>query len=178
MQKCLGAASLEKTTLTRPSNEYHYTLYYYDQAGNLINTVPPKAVDMFRGSIRTKLGGPSGDTFAKGLDSLQKQVAAARSANPAKPFGYRLVTEYRCNSLNQVTAQRTSNTGQSNFWYDILRRLVVSQNAKQAVVVSSTKEYSYTLYDYLRRIMEVGLCKHTSPSTFTQMCCQISLAMA
>jgi RHS repeat-associated protein len=168
MQKCLGAASLEKMTLTRPSNEYHYTLYYYDQAGNLIKTVPPKAVDLFRDSIRTKLGGASGDTFAKGLDSLQKQVAAARAANQAKPFGYRLATEYRYNSLNQVTAQRTPDAGQSNFWYDILGRLVVSQNAKQAVVVSSTKEYSYTLYDYLGRIMEVGLRKHTSSSTLTQ----------
>lgn len=26
-------------------HEYHYTLYYYDQAGNLIKTVPPEGVN-------------------------------------------------------------------------------------------------------------------------------------
>lgn len=165
MKKCLGAANLEKMTLTRPSNEYHYTLYYYDQAGNLIKTVPPKAVDLFRDSIKTYLGGGN---FVTGLDTLQRRIASKRAANIAMPFAYRLSTEYRYNSLNQVTAQRTPDAGQSSFWYDILGRLVVSQNAKQAVVVSSTKEYSYTLYDYLGRIMEVGLRKHTSSTNLTQ----------
>jgi len=34
----------EKLTYTYVSKEYHYTLYYYDQAGNLVQTVPPKGV--------------------------------------------------------------------------------------------------------------------------------------
>jgi hypothetical protein len=39
--RCLQAASKESLTLTDSISEYHYTLYYYDQAGNLVKTVPP-----------------------------------------------------------------------------------------------------------------------------------------
>ena len=42
--KCLQAASKELLTLTDSISEYHYTLYYYDQAGNLVKTVPPAGV--------------------------------------------------------------------------------------------------------------------------------------
>ncbi|MBL0200735.1 MAG: hypothetical protein IPP81_11500 [Chitinophagaceae bacterium] len=42
--------------------------------------------------------------------------------------------------------------GISNFWYDRLGRLVVSRNAKQ----QAGNNYSYTLYDDLGRIKEVG----------------------
>ena len=43
--------------------------------------------------------------------------------------------------------------GTSRFWYDELSRLIVSQNAKQAVENS----YSYTRYDSLNRVTQVGL---------------------
>jgi YD repeat-containing protein len=49
-------------------------------------------------------------------------------------------------------AQKTPDAGISKFWYDRLGRLVVSQNAKQ----KTTNRYSYTLYDDLGRITEVG----------------------
>ena len=45
-QKCLNAQKLEIFTVTAPVSEYHYTLYYYGQAGNLIKTVPPQGVDL------------------------------------------------------------------------------------------------------------------------------------
>jgi RHS repeat-associated protein len=32
--------------LTREVQEYHYTLYYYDQSGHLVRTVPPEGVDL------------------------------------------------------------------------------------------------------------------------------------
>jgi hypothetical protein len=34
----------EKFSYTYTPKEYHYTLYYYDQAGSLVQTVPPKGV--------------------------------------------------------------------------------------------------------------------------------------
>jgi hypothetical protein len=40
------------------------------------------------------------------------------------------------------------------FWYDAVGRLVLSQNSKQGA--KSPKAYSYTLYDALGRITEVG----------------------
>ncbi|HTA61361.1 MAG TPA: hypothetical protein VK835_02850, partial [Bacteroidia bacterium] len=41
---CLGA--VEKLTDRFKDKEFHYTLYYYDEAGNLIRTVPPEGVHL------------------------------------------------------------------------------------------------------------------------------------
>jgi hypothetical protein len=40
LRKCLKIAGRETFTVSDSSSEYHYTLYYYDQAGNLVKTVP------------------------------------------------------------------------------------------------------------------------------------------
>ena len=32
--------------MTAPVSEFHFTLYYYDQAGNLLQTVPPAGADI------------------------------------------------------------------------------------------------------------------------------------
>ncbi|WP_341836427.1 RHS repeat-associated core domain-containing protein [Chitinophaga pollutisoli] len=42
IRDCSGAGG--KLSITHTENEYHYTLYYYDQAGNLVRTVPPEGV--------------------------------------------------------------------------------------------------------------------------------------
>ncbi|HKO81986.1 MAG TPA: hypothetical protein VJU78_16380, partial [Chitinophagaceae bacterium] len=46
LNKCLKVAKTESFTVNLPVNEYHYTLYYYDQAGNLVKTIPPEGVDV------------------------------------------------------------------------------------------------------------------------------------
>ncbi|MBT2563802.1 AHH domain-containing protein [Pedobacter sp. ISL-68] len=66
--------------------------------------------------------------------------------------GHVLKTSYVYNATNQVLQQETPDGGASNFWYDYLSRLVFSQNAKQA----ATSDYSFTNYDALGRIFEVG----------------------
>jgi RHS repeat-associated protein len=136
--KCLGAQSQEVFYYTYTPAEFHYTLYYYDQAGNLLKTLPPAAVK------------PNFDT------TYLRSVQTARTArtdlyNTANIEN--MGTNYRYNTLNQVIAQKTPDAGKSSFWYDRLGRLVVSQNAKQAIAPVA---YSYTLYDYLGRITEVG----------------------
>ncbi|MBK7883868.1 MAG: hypothetical protein IPJ81_08715 [Chitinophagaceae bacterium] len=94
------------------------------------------------------------------MKSFLQQVATARlnvkkgqaeALNKVVPK-HTLVTDYRYNSLNQVVAQKTPDAGKSTFWYDILGRLAVSQNSQQVL----DKKYSYTLYDQLGRITEVG----------------------
>jgi RHS repeat-associated protein len=105
-------------------------LYYYDQAGNLIRTVPPAGVHKY-------------DTVA---------VRLAVEAGTEIPFAHSLHTDYRYNTLNQVVAQHTPDGGASAFWYDRLGRLSVSQNAKQ----KDSTQYSYTKYDIIGRITEVG----------------------
>lgn len=142
--QCLSAQNNESFTVTYTNKEYHYTLYYYDMAGNLVKTVPPKGVQ---------------PDFSK---TFTDAVESARAAGTQKTPVHQLVTNYRYNSLNQVVAQNTPDAGTSKFWYDRLGRLVVSQNAKQAAGAASlqgssgTPQYSYTLYDPLGRIMEVG----------------------
>ena len=133
--ECLKAVDNEVFTVQQTVSEYHYTLYYYDQAGNLLKTVPPAGVN------------------ANYTQNWFDQVAAARAAHAALPSVHSLVTEYRYNTLNQVITQKTPDAGTSEFWYDRLGRLAISQNAKQK---AESNNYSYTKYDYLGRITEVG----------------------
>ncbi|MFN8272705.1 MAG: hypothetical protein U0U33_20765 [Chitinophagaceae bacterium] len=132
--KCLQAFKYESFTVKHSVTEFHYTLYYYDQAGNLIKTVPPQGVVPNRNS------------------TWLQQVKTARANGTTQVPAYFFTTEYRYNSLNQVIAQTTPDAGQSKFFYDRLGRLVLSQNSKQ----SALNNYSYTKYDNLGRITEVG----------------------
>jgi hypothetical protein len=133
--KCLEAASQERLTMLDSVSEYHYTLYYYDQAGNLVKTVPPAGVQRI---------------YRQGwLDS----VRAARLNGTSLTPDHRMATHYRYNTLNQVVAQQTPDAGRADFWYDRLGRLSLSRNAKQ---LAEGNNYSYTLYDAIGRITEVG----------------------
>jgi RHS repeat-associated protein len=142
---CLTTGNTESFTVEYESKEHHYTLYYYDQAGNLVKTVPPAGVQ---------------PNYAPAFLS---NVKTARAANQYLGINHQLVTQYRYNSLNQVVAQNSPDGGTSNFWYDELGRLVVSQNAKQ----QQNNQYSYTLYDDIGRIIEVGQKPQTTPMTQT-----------
>jgi RHS repeat-associated protein len=74
--------------------------------------------------------------------------------------GHRLATNYQYNSINQLVRQITPDAGLTTYWYDILSRLVATQTAEQLApkntANSSVKRYSYTKYDALGRIVEVG----------------------
>jgi YD repeat-containing protein len=80
-------------------------------------------------------------------------------------------TVYRYNTLNQVVAQKSPDGGKSVFWYDRLGRLVVSQNANQfyASATENNRLYSYTQYDHLGRITEVGEIKNATTNPMTDL---------
>ncbi|MFD2920700.1 RHS repeat domain-containing protein [Terrimonas rubra] len=137
-EKCLDAGKDETFTVKFIPQEYHYTLYYYDQAGNLVKTVPPAGVK------------PDYSTEYLADVKLKRQTVGERVPE------HNLLTQYRYNSLNQVVAQISPDAGISEFWYDKLARLVVSQSAVQRV----NDKYSYTLYDELGRIKEIGQKQH------------------
>ncbi len=61
-------------------------------------------------------------------------------------------TQYGYNTFNSPVWSTTPDAGESNFYYDKLGRLVLSQNAKQ----KPDDLFSYTIYDDLSRITEVG----------------------
>jgi len=83
---------------------YHYTQYYYDRAGNLVQTIAPN-----------------------GYDFLEENPPADRSIHPAYDFK----RQYRFNSLKQLVWQQTPDGGATRFHYDKLGQLRFSQNAQQ-----------------------------------------------
>ena len=129
------------------SEQEHYTLYYYDQARNLVRTVPPEGVSPIA-LISTK------------KDDIANHRADPVSNLPVEP-SHTLQTTYQYNSLRAMTEQETPDAGIAEFWYDEDGRLIFSQNAKQKDAFSGTNDehYSYTLYDDLGRIEEVGQIK-------------------
>jgi len=135
--KCLKAAEVFNMTYT--DKEYHYTLYYYDQAGDLVKTIPPAGV---------KLLNPT----------QTAQVKASRSHGyntPVLPLHVKQ-TLYCYNTLNQSIWQKTPDAGESNFYYDGLGRIVASQNAQQK---QDGQFFSYTRFDKLGRTIETGKIK-------------------
>ncbi|MEO8405734.1 MAG: RHS repeat-associated core domain-containing protein, partial [Chitinophagaceae bacterium] len=136
-QKCLKSLPPEIFTVQGLVAEYHYTLYYYDQAGNLVKTVPPEGVN---------------ESIMNHMDTWHDSVEVARQSGATLVPDHVLPTNYRFNTLNQVITQESPDGGLSHFFYDRIGRLVISQNAKQL----PDDKYGYTKYDVLGRITEVG----------------------
>ena len=88
IQHCLTA--LENMSMTYNEVEHHFTLYYYDQAGNLIKTIPPEGVELVDVS-----------------DSIIKHAILQDRANNTHQVitNHRMATTYLYNSLNQLVAQ-------------------------------------------------------------------------
>ena len=135
--RCMNG-STETFDMTYWDQEHHFTLYYYDQSGNLVKTVPPEGVKPFADPIN---------------DIPAADVSRDNNGSPLRP-PHELETKYRYNSYNQLTEQKTPDAGKGQFWYDIAGRLVASQNAEQKASID--EEYSYTIYDEFGRIVEVG----------------------
>ncbi|NUY82703.1 hypothetical protein HUK80_17505, partial [Flavobacterium sp. MAH-1] len=129
----------EKFDMTYADKEYQYTLYYYDQAGNLIKTVAPQGVK--------RMSDTSGIDTYRNANTAANHVAEDNGLLPQHNFD----TQYRYNSLNQLVWQKTPDAGESRFAYDALGRIIASQNAKQG-----NTSMSYTTYDELGRIVEAG----------------------
>ena len=106
--------------------QYHYTLYYFDRGGNLLKTIPPEGVT----------------------------VDAARDRTTV--VAHNLPSTYEYNSLGQLVSQNSPDGGTTNFVYNDLGQLRFSQNAKQADLTDDGETFSYTKYDVLGRIIEVG----------------------
>ncbi len=95
LDHCL--ATQEKLFTNYSDKQYHYTLYYYDQAGNLIKTIPPAGVELL----------PISSTD----DPLNIQINHDRSNGTKTVFtAHRLQTRYEYNSLDQLVAQYTPDT--------------------------------------------------------------------
>lgn len=99
----------ENLKMSFTDNEQHYTLYYYDQAGNLVRTVPPEGVKALD------------DTKTAALDTYwQKSNDNDPSNNPTSAPNvvteHILATTYKYNSLNQLISQDMPDHEQQDLW--------------------------------------------------------------
>ena len=113
---------------------YHYTLYYYDRAGNLVKTVPPNGIDF--------------------------NASANRSTN----MGHTFESTYEYDTKNAVITEEVPDRDlPSKFIYNLKNQLVFSYDARQYDMISDATEqahfFSYTLYDELGRVIETGQAK-------------------
>ncbi|OFY63019.1 MAG: hypothetical protein A3H98_10680 [Bacteroidetes bacterium RIFCSPLOWO2_02_FULL_36_8] len=93
----------EKFTVKYYDKEYHYTLYYYDQAGNLVKTVPPEGVEL--------LSVTSSD------DPLERAILRDRAENTQEvTTEHRMATSYEYNSEGSVTKQGLPDHDKINLW--------------------------------------------------------------
>ncbi|PCJ89992.1 MAG: hypothetical protein COA57_00120 [Flavobacteriales bacterium] len=127
---------------------YHYTLYYYDRAGELVQTVPPEGVEPL-------------------LSTEINDVVDFRADNggTAHLNNHGFKTKYEYNNLTKLKQQETPNGGISRFIYNDEVLLRFSQNARQA----GDNTFSYTKYDDLSRIIEVGESHFAGGSNFTTL---------
>jgi RHS repeat-associated protein len=134
--KCMGIPEVYK--LSKPEHEYHYTLYYYDQAGNLIKTVPPLGVNPLS---KTQVA----------------QVATSRKNgyNTAVKPSHALESVYQFNTLNQDVWERSPDGGIKKMFYDALGRMVAARDSE--MLASPDSLVQYVLYDELNRIKETGI---------------------
>lgn len=115
--------AVEQFNMNYYDKEYQYTLYYYDQGGNLIQTVPPEGVRRMTGTLAQN----------NSINSYRQNNTTTENSSllPA----HTLKTQYQYNSLNQLTWQLTPDGGETRFAYDKLGRIIASQNAKQKAVL-------------------------------------------
>ncbi|MFY7708822.1 MAG: WD40/YVTN/BNR-like repeat-containing protein, partial [Flavobacteriales bacterium] len=99
---CINSVD-ENLRVSFMETEYHYTLYYYDQSGNLIRTVPPAGV--------------------KRLDIFSPSEPVAQRINEDRTYGTRriftfhnLQTTYVYNSLNQLVSQSIPDHDKMTVW--------------------------------------------------------------
>jgi RHS repeat-associated protein len=130
----------ENFEVTYVLDEYLYTLYYYDQANNIIKTIPPQGIKLI----------DSGDTLEM-IDEYRKNDSIKRILP-----SHEMITQYAYNSLNQLRWQRTPDGGTTHCWYDEIGRICLSQNEKQ----KNENAYAYTIYDALSRVIENGQIKN------------------
>lgn len=147
---------IEQFTMEYTDKEYHYTIYEYDQAGNLASTVPPAGVDKL--DLSTTL--PSGKAIGQAIRTYRDQGLTSHIGDLLPK--HKMRTRYRYNTLNQLVWQDTPDGGITRFWYDRLGRIVASQDAAQ-----HPDKYSFTKYDKLGRMHQSG--QFTYSGTLTDL---------
>lgn len=140
----------ERFTVSYALNEYHYTLYYYDRAGNMVKSIPPKGVVPIDNAA--ELARIDGFRKAHSYKSDYASILDPQLGTFTRPLHFKS-SNYLYNSKEQVTRQRSPDGGETLTYFDFMGRPAISQNAQQKVENNAV----YTLYDEIGRIYETGL---------------------
>ncbi|MGM0565984.1 MAG: RHS repeat domain-containing protein [Bacteroidota bacterium] len=135
----------ETFTMSYSDHYYDYTLYYYDQSGNLTKTVPPNGIKPM-GSAR--------------VDAVQDHRNEGLG-NPDYP-DHKEASTYQYNSYDKIIKSYTPDEGETRYWYDKLGRVIATQSAVQN---KKGNVYSYFFYDEFNRKTETGEVKAISRLT-------------
>ena len=114
-------------------NYYDYSLYYYDNAGNLKSSLPPIGFDN------------------EAYDNYLMR-------GPVTHINESLKSHFEYNSLGQLEYSSSPDEGEAWFRYRRDGQIRFSQNSKQ----KKNKEFAYTNYDRLGRPVESGVYKESS----------------
>ncbi|OFY11305.1 MAG: hypothetical protein A2W94_07175 [Bacteroidetes bacterium GWE2_42_42] len=134
------------------SNEFLYTLYYYDQAGNLVRTVPPEGVHPI-----AVLDLPQVQNHRNNPTSYPSVYPDHSMVTSYEYNSYQLVTEQTIpDGMKKLAANSYELGSTTKYFYDDKGRIIVSQNKKQQTGINDYRRYSYTVYDDFGRIKETG----------------------
>jgi RHS repeat-associated protein len=118
-QHCLGA--VENFYRHYPDGEFQFTLYYYDQAGNLVRTIPPEGVKML--------------DIQSYNDPLELDIMQDRANHTHTVFtDHEMASTYEYNSLNQLVKQNLPDHDKMSVW-----DLSLSEGLDQLLVVTATQ---------------------------------------
>ncbi|MGQ0829849.1 MAG: YCF48-related protein, partial [Bacteroidota bacterium] len=121
---CMSA--FENFTSRYDDKEYHFTLYYYDQAGNLVRTIPPEGVQLVNMDVTNTL-----------------QINQDRTFNRHTFFtDHTLASTYEYNSLNQLVRQNMPDHDPMDVWdYSLPNGIDSRLKVTATQFVTSTKGY-------------------------------------
>jgi hypothetical protein len=143
-RKFLYANVSEQFLLRTRDQKYHFTLYYYDRAGNLEKVISPAGV------LRL-------DTSANATVNSHRTASTISSTSLPQ---HTKASFMRYNSLDKLTQEINVDAGTTNFFYDAVGRIVFSQTASQR----AKGRVGYVLYDEQGRIIETGQGEYTCPT--------------
>ncbi len=151
----MGYKEIRQYSRTLSANEIGFNKVLFDRPYSYINLDAYYKLNEGVAAGSTDLQNYTGNIYTTHINDAQWIDNTASDFTPTKHL---FVTSYAYNSLNQVVKQHTPDGGTSQFWYDRLGRLVISQNEEQlsSSVGDENSRFSYTKYDALGRIIEVG----------------------